>query len=105
YYGAGPAAWLAAEAPALERAERRAERAKLEARRGEVPARQRAGELRSTPPPSRPVSTLPRERVARHRVGADRLPSEFVVGLVLLLIAMTAAALLVLGVLRVAVAG
>ena len=51
---------------------------------------------------SRQVSTLPSSRL---RARSHRLPSELVVGIILLLIAATAAVLLVFGILRVAVTG
>ena len=54
--------------------------------------------------PSRPVTTLPRERFSRLRAEQHRLPSELVIGVVLLLVALTAAAMVVFGVLRVVVA-
>ncbi|MEA2137249.1 MAG: hypothetical protein QOG56_399, partial [Solirubrobacteraceae bacterium] len=61
---------------------------------------------RRTParPGSTRVSTLPRERPTRLRARSHWLPSELVVGVLLVLVAATAATLLVLGVLRVAVA-
>jgi hypothetical protein len=48
------------------------------------------------------VTALPRERL---RARSRHLPSELVVGVMLLLLAATAATLLVLGILRVAVTG
>ena len=66
--------------------------------------RRRERELRQTPAASRTasrqVSTLPASRRT-----PSRLPSELVVGIVLVLIAATAAVLLLLGILRVAVTG
>ncbi|MEA2183033.1 MAG: hypothetical protein QOF69_2218, partial [Solirubrobacteraceae bacterium] len=52
-----------------------------------------------------PVATLPRERAGHVRVRSRYLPSELVVGILLVLIAAAAAVLLVLGVLQVAVTG
>jgi len=55
--------------------------------------------------PSRSVTTLPRERMSRLRAEAHRPPSELMLAFFLLLVALTAAALVVVGVLRVALGG